>query len=126
MEEMKSPKTEYGTTIDEEVQMRKVAPMRIAFRVHLTIFVLVNLILWVLKYTLLSAIVTDETIDAAILKAFICVTIVWLIIVILHFLIAYVWNKTLVEKELAKMRKQRAKQLKKIEELKEKIKSDNN
>jgi len=126
MEDNNSQKTEFGTTIEDEVQMRKVAPMRIAFRVHLTIFVLVNLIMWALWFTLFSAIVTDVNISSAILKVFVCVTVVWFLVVIFHYLISFVWNKTLVEKELSRMRKQRAKQLKEIQKLKDSNKNVNN
>ena len=94
---------------------------RVIFKIHLTVFVVVNLIIWALWFTLFNAVVTDAYISSAILKAFLCVTLVWFLIVLLHFLIAYRWNRTLVEKELARIRKQRAKQLKEIEKIKAKI-----
>lgn len=118
--------TEFGTALEEEVQMRKVAPMRVAFRIHLTIFIIVNLIMWALWFTLFSAIVTDEAISSAILKVFVSVTVVWFLVVILHALIAFVWNKTLIEKELTRMRKQHAKQQKELQKLKEKIQKSKN
>jgi len=106
---------------EEEASMINASKSRVIFKIHLTVFVVVNLIIWALWFTLFNAVVTDAYISSAILKAFLCVTLVWFLIVLLHFLIAYRWNRTLVEKELARIRKQRAKQLKEIEKIKAKI-----
>jgi len=106
---------------EEEASMINASKSRVIFKIHLTVFVVVNLIIWALWFTLFNAVVTDAYISSAILKAFLCVTLVWFLIVILHFLIAYRWNRTLVEKELARIKKQRAKQLKEIEKIKAKI-----
>ena len=92
---------------EETAQMLNVADKRVHFKVHITIFIVINAIMWALWFTLFSAIVTSETIRAAILKVFVCVTLVWLLLVILHYCIAYKWNKTFVEKELKKMRNKR-------------------
>ncbi len=119
-EEVKTPEI----PVEEENKMRNVATARVKFKVHLSIFVIVNLILWVLFFTLFSAVVTDPNIYNAILKVFICVTVVWLLLVIGHYCIAYKWNKTFVEKELKKLKKQRAKQLAQIEKLKAEIQKD--
>ena len=94
--------------VEEEAKMQNVATSRMRFRIHLGLFVLINLIIWVLYFTLFNAIVTDYSIKWA----------------ILHYCIAFKWNKTLVEKELNRIRKQRSKQLKKIEELKAQIQKD--
>jgi len=106
---------------EEEASMINASKSRVIFKIHLTIFLVLNLIIWALWFTLFNAVVTDPYISNSILKAFLCVTLVWLLIVILHYLIAYKWNKTFVEKELAKIKKQRAKQLKEIEKIKAKI-----
>ena len=106
---------------EEEASMINASKSRVIFKIHLTVFVVINLIIWALWFTLFNAVVTDAYISTAILKAFLCVTLVWFLIVILHFLIAYRWNRTLVEKELARIKKQRAKQLKEIERIKAKI-----
>lgn len=110
--------------VEEEAKMQNVAASRMRFRIHLGLFVLINLIIWVLYFTLFNAIVTDYSIKWAILKVFICITLAWLLLVILHYCIAFKWNKTLVEKELSRIKKQRNKQLKKIEELKAQIQKD--
>ena len=115
-----------NVSVDEEAKMQNVAASRMRFRVHFGLFVLINLIIWVLYFTLFSAVVTDRDIKAAILKVFVCVTAAWLLVLILHYCIAFKWNKTLVEKELARIRKQRSRQLKKIEELKAAVQKDEN
>lgn len=106
---------------EEEARMINVSKIRVHFKVHLAIFLVVNLIVWVLWFMLFNTIVTDAYIGQAILKAFLCITLVWLLLVILHYLIAYKWNKTFIEKELSKIKKQRDKQLKEIEKIKAKI-----
>ena len=49
------------------------------------------------------------------------IQVVWLLVVILHYCIAFKWNKTFVEKELGRIRKQRSNQLKELERLKAQI-----
>ncbi len=119
-EEIKKKQTSDETPIpaEEEKQMRSVAVGRVSFKIHLTVFVVVNLVLWCLWFTIFNAIVTDETISDAILKISVCITVVWLLIVLVHYLIVYRWNSTLIEKELRRMKKARKKALKEIEELK--------
>ncbi len=106
---------------EEEKQMRSVAVGRVSFKIHLTVFVVVNLVLWCLWFTIFNAIVTNETIADAILKTSVCITVVWFLIVLVHYLIVYRWNSTLVEKELRRMKKARKKALKEIEEIKKNI-----
>ena len=106
---------------EEEAQMINVSKARVIFKIHLAVFLVLNLIIWALWFTLFDAIVTDPYTSNIILKVSLCITIVWLLIVILHYAIAYKWSKTLVEKELARIKKQRGKQLKEIETLKAKI-----
>lgn len=110
--------------VEEEAKMQNVATSRMRFRIHLGLFILINLIIWVLYFTLFNAIVTDYSIKWAILKVFICITVAWFLLLVLHYCIAFKWNKTLVEKELSRIKKQRNKQLKKIEELKAQIQKD--
>ncbi|MCR4680640.1 MAG: 2TM domain-containing protein [Bacteroidales bacterium] len=107
--------------VEEEAKMQNVSKRRVHFKVHLTIFLVINLIIWALWFTLFDTIVTDAYINMAIKKAFICITLVWLLVVLLHYFIAYKWNKTFVEKELAKLKKQREKQLQEIEKIKVKM-----
>lgn len=121
MEEEKAKKQtgeEAPIPAEEENQMKSVAVGRVSFKIHLTVFVVVNLVLWCLWFTIFNAIVTKETIADAILKTSVCITVVWFLIVLVHYLIVYRWNSTLVEKELRRMKKARKKALKEIEEMK--------
>lgn len=121
MEEEKAKKQtgeEAPIPAEEENQMKSVAVGRVSFKIHLTVFVVVNLVLWCLWFTIFNAIVTNETIADAILKTSVCITVVWFLIVLVHYLIVYRWNSTLVEKELRRMKKARKKALREIEEMK--------
>ncbi|MBR6132504.1 MAG: 2TM domain-containing protein [Bacteroidales bacterium] len=117
----KTVETTPDISVQEESKMQTVANSRVRFKIHIGLFVIVNLLLWVLYFTLFNAIVTDFTIKWAILKVFICITVVWLLVAILHYCIAFKWNKTFVEKELGRIRKQRSNQLKELERLKAQI-----
>lgn len=106
---------------EEEASMINASKSRVIFKIHLSVFLILNLIIWTLKFTFIDAFVKDPYDMSQLLKLFICITLIWLLIVILHYFIAYRWNRTFVEKQLAKIRKQRAKQLKEIERIKAKI-----
>ena len=120
-ENNKTTETTPDISVQEEGKMQSVAGSRVRFKIHISRFIIVNLLLWVLFFTLFNAIVTDYHIRTAILKVFISITLVWLLLVILHYCISYKWNKTFVEKELTRIRKQRSKQLKELENLKNQI-----
>ena len=113
--------TNENISVDEEARMINVSKIRVIFKIHIAVFLVLNLIIWALWFTLFDAVVTDAYTSNIILKVSLCITIVWLLIVILHYAIAYRWGKTFVEKELSRLKKQRAKQLKEIETLKAKI-----
>lgn len=110
-----------AVSVEEGAKMISVSKNRVAFKIHLAVFLVLNLIIWVLWFTAISALVTDANVSTFVLKLSLCITLVWLLLVILHYCIAYRWNQTLVEKELARIRKQRDKQLKEIEKIKAKI-----
>lgn len=106
---------------EEEARMINVAKVRVIFKIHIAVFLVLNLIIWALWFTLFDAVVTDAYTSNIILKVSLCITIVWLLIVILHYCIAYKWSRTFIEKELSRLKKQRAKQLAEIEKIKAKI-----
>lgn len=113
--------TNENISVEEEARMINVSKIRVIFKIHIAVFLVLNLIIWALWFTLFDAVVTDAYTSNIILKVSLCITIVWLLIVILHYAIAYRWGKTFVEKELSRLKKQRTKQLKEIETLKAKI-----
>ena len=85
---------------EEEARMINVAKVRVIFKIHIAVFLVLNLIIWALWFTLFDAVVTDAYTSNIILKVSLCITIVWLLIVILHYCIAYKWSRTFIEKEL--------------------------
>ena len=46
--------------VEEEAKMQNVATSRMRFRIHLGLFILINLIIWVLYFTLFNAIVFNK------------------------------------------------------------------
>ena len=113
--------TNENISVEEEARMINVSKIRVIFKIHIAVFLVLNLIIWALWFTLFDAVVTDAYTSNIILKVSLCITIVWLLIIILHYAIAYKWSKTFVEKELSRLKKQRAKQLAEIEKIKAKI-----
>ena len=53
--------------------------------------------------------------------AILFVLIVWLLVIILHYLMVYKWTKSYKDKELNSLKKMRLKQLQEIENLKAKM-----
>lgn len=107
---------------EEEENLRKTAYRRNGFKIHTGIFFLINILLWVIWILVFRNKEGDVDFKTLIqgdkfFTAILFVTIVWLIFFIGHYLIVYKWNKTATEKVLKRLKKQRKKQLKKIEAL---------
>ena len=99
----------------DEAKLMKRASLRAGFKIHLTIYLLVNLLFWVIWYF-----VFRNTEAATIgLKSILFLTVVWFIAILGHFFIAYRWNRSLVEKELVKLKKEIAKAKEEVARLKE-------
>lgn len=79
------------------------AHARASFKKHLIIFILINLLLWVIWYFVFKPKGSTGT-DVAHVCAF--VTIAWLLILAGHYVFVYVFNATLVEKELKHLKSQ--------------------
>lgn len=97
-------------TPEEEDNLQKIAYRRNGFKIHTGIFLLVNILLWVIWFFVFKE-------EGRFLKAILFVTIAWLIFFIGHYLIVYNWSKTYTEKMLKQLKKKRKKQLKQIEKL---------
>ena len=107
---------------DEELLLKK-AHRRSSFKVHLAIFILANLFLWLFWFFFLKN-RHDETAQA-LLQGLLFISLAWLIMIIAHYLFVYKWNKTLVEKELKKLKKEIKKQEEEIEKMKEEMENNN-
>ena len=100
-------------TPEEEAKLAKMASRRTGFKKHLAIFILLNAFLWVVWSFLFR-----DSEDKTFLMAILFVLIVWLLVLILHYLMVYKWTKSYKDKELNSLKKMRLKQLQEIESLK--------
>ena len=100
-------------TPEEEAKLAKMAARRTGFKKHLAIFILLNAFLWVVWSFLFR-----DSEEKTFLMAILFVLIVWLLVLILHYLMVYKWTKSYKDKELNSLKKMRLKQLQEIENLK--------
>jgi Tfp pilus assembly protein PilN len=100
-------------TPEEEAKLEKMASRRTGFKKHLAIFILLNAFLWVVWSFLFR-----DSEEKTFLMAILFVLLVWLLVIILHYLMVYKWTKSYKEKELNSLKKMRLKQLQEMEELK--------
>ncbi len=84
--------------MEHDPMIYKKARKRVAFKTHLTIYILVNLLLW-----LLWLFVSYNTNDNFPLPWPVLPTVGWGIGVVFHYLYAFKWNANLVEKEYEKL-----------------------
>ena len=106
-------------TPEEEAKLVRMASRRTGFKKHFAIFILVNAFLWLVWYFVFRP--GEETKagdDKTFLMAIVFVLLVWLLVIILHYLLVYKWTKSYKDKELNSLKKMRLKQLQEIEELK--------
>jgi hypothetical protein len=100
-------------------KLYKKASRRAAFKIHLAIYVLVNLIFWLIWFFIIKSEEPNPT-SAKTLNALIFFTIVWLLLLIGHYLAVYKWNKSLVENELNKLLKENKINEEKLRKLRQK------
>ncbi|MBO4654184.1 MAG: 2TM domain-containing protein [Bacteroidales bacterium] len=87
---------------ENEKKLYNKARLRAAFRIHLLIFILVNALFWVIWYFVFRGTEANDVF----FKAVLFVTIAWLIILVGHNVFVRVFNSTIVEKELKKIKKE--------------------
>ena len=80
--------------VNNEVVL-KTAKKRVAFKKHVTLYILVNLLLWVLFYFFFKG---KE--DQTFLQIILFVLASWTIVIIGHYFFAMKWNKKMLEKEV--------------------------
>jgi uncharacterized membrane protein YGL010W len=83
----------------------KIARKRVAFKKHFTVYILLNLLLWVLFFFLFKG-KEDKTFFNAILFLFLA----WTIIIIGHYYFAMKWNKKMLDKEVESLMKEKEKE----------------
>ena len=99
---------------ENEQKLYSKARNRAAFRVHLMIFILVNALFWVIWYFVFRGTEANDVF----FKAVLFVTIAWLIILIGHNVFVRMFNSTIVEKELKKIKKEIENNEKELQRLK--------
>ena len=99
---------------ENEKKLYNKARNRAAFRIHLLIFILVNALLWVIYFFVFKGTEANDVF----FKAVLFVTIAWLIILIGHNVFVRVFNSTIVEKELKKIKKEIENNEKELQRLK--------
>ncbi len=77
------------------------ARQRVSFRIHLTIYILVNLFIWNIWYFFFGG--KEEGIHDQDLPTIFAITFCWLLAIILHYLIVFKWKRKMVEKEMKKL-----------------------
>ncbi|MCL2435864.1 MAG: 2TM domain-containing protein [Lentimicrobiaceae bacterium] len=80
----------------------KTAKKRVAFKKHLTVYILVNLLLWVFFFFLFKQRDPEHTF----LYSFLFILLIWSILLTGHYFYAIKWNKKMVEKEVQSLIKE--------------------
>lgn len=101
------------TDTEKNVQLYVKAKQRVNFKIHITIFILLMAIAW-----LIWGFIFKDSENQTFLKCLSFATLIWGIFLIAHYLIVYKWNKSLIDKELEKLIKQENKKLEEIKRLK--------
>ena len=112
-----TPSKQYSE--QEERAIAKKAQKRVGFKIHFIIYILANLLIWIFWFFIFSKL-NDLGQRQMALNIFLFITLVWGIFVIAHYLFVYKWNKSYVEKEIVRLKKEQEKRQKELEELKEK------
>jgi hypothetical protein len=106
--------TEIAAEQENEKKLYSKARNRAAFRIHLMIFILVNALFWVIWYFVFRGTEANDVF----FKAVLFVTIAWLIILIGHNVFVGIFDSTIVERELKKIKKQIEENEKELQRLK--------
>ena len=97
----------------EEKEIRSKAKQRIGFKIHSMVYFLICLLFWLFWYFIFKD-SSDEELSKAALNVSLFITLVWGVCVTAHYLLVYKWNKTFLEKEIERIKKEKENQLKQI------------
>ncbi len=101
-----------------EQNVYKIASRRVGFKIHVAFFIIILAMLWIIWAFIFKPNESDT--KDTFLHAILFVNSIWLLILISHYLIVYRWNKTLIEKEIKKIKKEKEKLIKLKKEVEEK------
>lgn len=109
----KATETEIAAAVEEEKKLFNKARARAAFKIHIIIYLLVNALFWIIWYFVFRGTEANNIFFRSILF----VTLAWAVIAIGHYVFVYVFNATMAEKELKKLKKQIARDEEKLKKL---------
>jgi len=76
----------------------KTAKKRVTFKKHLTLYILINLLLWIIYFIPLD--------PKTLLYTLLFVLLIWSLIIVGHYFYAIKWNKKMLEKEVENLMKE--------------------
>lgn len=113
MEEENIVREEAGTENAQQTEKR--AKKHIHFKIHICIYLLVVAFFWLLWFFLFKGKAMGE--DSIFLKLTLAITLFWGLFIIFHYLFAYKWNKSYLEKEVLRLQKKEKTLKKQLAEL---------
>jgi len=93
-------------TEQEEKALLRKAKKRVQFKVHLMIFILTNLLLWLLFGFGSKLFGVDFNVENPAFQFALFISLTWGVLVFSHYLLIYKWGKSYVEKELNALKKE--------------------
>ena len=105
------------TEIEDEKKLYKKASQRATFKIHTAIFLLINLFFWVVWFFIFRG--GDDPTAHKATSAILFVSIAWIIILTAHYLFVFKWNRSLVEKELIKLKKENKRKEEELERMRQ-------
>ncbi len=112
------------TSLPEESQahLEKRAKKRVNFHIHFFIYLIAIAFFWLLWFFLFKSDQTGES--SVFLRLCWAITLFWGLIVLAHFMFAIRWNKSAIEKEVARLKKKEKQLREKMDKLKENIENN--
>lgn len=92
-----------NNTNQENNALVKKAKRRVGMKIHFTIFLLTNILFWLLYFFLFK----DSNLAQSTCKFFLATTLIWSIFVYAHYLIVFKWGKYYIDKEIKHLQKKR-------------------
>ncbi|MDR1180911.1 MAG: 2TM domain-containing protein [Bacteroidales bacterium] len=98
--------------LQKEEPLVKKAKQRVGFKIHITIYILACILMWLFWFFIFRA----NNLEQPACNAILFITLAWCICVIAHYLIVYKWDKTYVEKEIKYLKEQQEKKQQQTED----------
>ncbi|MDR1458815.1 MAG: 2TM domain-containing protein [Bacteroidales bacterium] len=99
--------------LQKEEEIVKKAKKRVRFKIHIIIYILACILMWLCWFFLFSG---SIDLRQPALNTTLFITLTWCVCVVAHYLIVYKWDKTYVEKEIKYLKEQQEKKQQQIED----------